>query len=46
MGFFINQITHLLGTGSEPVMYKFGVMLTAIFVLAITILESGTQRGA
>ncbi len=46
MGFFINQIAHLLGTGPEPMMFKFGVVLTAIFLLAITILETGTTRGA
>jgi hypothetical protein len=44
--FFISQITNLLGTGAEPAVYKFGVVLTAIFVLAITILESGTRRSS
>jgi hypothetical protein len=46
MGFFINQIAHLLGTGQEPVMYKFGAVLTVIFLFAITVLESGTRRSA
>ena len=45
MGFFISQISHLLGTGPQPVMYKLGVVLTAIFLFAVTILESGTRRG-
>jgi hypothetical protein len=46
MDFFASQITNLVGTGTEPAVYKFGVVLTAILVLAITILESGARRSS
>lgn len=44
MDFFMSQIGHIMGAGSQPAMFKFGVVLSAIFVVAITILETG-QRG-
>jgi hypothetical protein len=46
MGFFMSQINHLMGSNGEPAMFRFGVVLVAIFVFAITILETGTQRVA
>jgi hypothetical protein len=46
MEFLTSRITTLVGTGTEPAVYRFGVVLTAILVLAITILESGTRRSS
>ncbi len=44
VGFFMSQLGQLLGTGTDPATFKFGVILSAIFVFALTILETGHRR--